>query len=90
MADRQPFEDLYREYLGRIYAYEVDGRGHAVVMDDDNVPSLLSIPYFGYHPKDDGRYQTTRRFILSDRNPYFYRGHYAEAAAELDGASNRA
>lgn len=64
--------------FGRIYAYEVDGRGHAVVMDDANVPSLLSIPYFGYHPKDDGRYQATRRFILSDRNPYFYRGHYAE------------
>ena len=41
----------------------VDGRGHAVVMDDANVPSLLSIPYFGYHPKDDGRYQATRRFV---------------------------
>ena len=64
--------------FGRIYAYEVDGRGHANVMDDANVPSLLSIPYFGYLPKDNSLYLATRRFVLSDRNPYFYRGSYAQ------------
>ena len=63
--------------FGRIYAYEVDGRGHANVMDDANIPSLLSIPYFGYLPKNNSLYLATRRFALSDRNPYFYRGKYA-------------
>lgn len=64
--------------FGRIYAYEVDGLGHANVMDDANIPSLLSIPYFGYLPKTSSLYQATRAFVLSDRNPYFFRGEYAE------------
>lgn len=64
--------------IGRIYAYEVDGRGHANVMDDANIPSLLSIPYFGYLPANNSLYKTTRAFVLSDRNPYFFRGRYAQ------------
>ena len=64
--------------FGRLYAYEVDRRGHANVMDDANIPSLLSIPYFGYLPKTNSLYLATRRFALSDRNPYFFRGKYAQ------------
>ena len=63
--------------IGRIYAYEVDGLGHANVMDDANVPSLLSIPYFGYLPKGNSLYKTTRAFVLSERNPYYFHGRYA-------------
>jgi hypothetical protein len=63
--------------FGKIYAYEVDGLGHANLMDDANVPSLLSIPYFGYLSNDDAEYQATRRFVLSARNPYFFTGKYA-------------
>jgi meiotically up-regulated gene 157 (Mug157) protein len=64
--------------FGRIYAYEVDGLGHANVMDDANVPSLLSIPYFGYLPKTNSLYLATRKFVLSPRNPYFFSGKYAQ------------
>ena len=63
--------------FGKMYAYEVDGLGHANLMDDANVPSLLSIPYFGYLSNDDREYETTRRFVLSARNPYFFSGKYA-------------
>jgi meiotically up-regulated gene 157 (Mug157) protein len=63
--------------IGRIYAYEVDGLGHANVMDDANIPSLLSIPYFGYLPATNSLYKTTRAFVLSDRNPYYFHGRYA-------------
>ncbi len=59
---------------GRIYAYEVDGLGRANLMDDANIPSLLSIPYFGYASEKDGVYAATRRFVLSEDNPYFYSG----------------
>ncbi len=63
--------------IGRVYAYEIDGFGHANLMDDANVPSLLSIPYFGYVGSRDVVYQATRQFVLSTRNPYFFQGKYA-------------
>lgn len=61
---------------GRIYAYEVDGLGNHLCMDDANVPSLLSAPYIGYCDVNDPIYQNTRRFILSEDNPYYYQGEY--------------
>lgn len=63
---------------GKIYAYETDGLGNFNLMDDANVPSLLSIPYLGYAASDDPIYQNTRRFILGQENPYFYQGTAAE------------
>lgn len=63
--------------FGRIYAYETDGFGNYNLMDDANVPSLLSIPYIGYRNVDDEIYQNTRRFILSKNNPYYYEGVFA-------------
>lgn len=60
--------------LGRMYAYEVDGLGSFNLMDDANVPSLLSLPYLGYCAANDPLYFSTRAFVLSERNPYFYEG----------------
>lgn len=62
---------------GYIYAYEVDGLGHAILTDDANIPSLLAAPYFGYTTASDRYYQNTRRFLLSQDNPSFYQGHVA-------------
>lgn len=61
-----------------IYAYEVDGRGNSSVMDDANVPSLLSLPYLGAVEYDDPMYLRTRQTILSAANPYFYSGSHAQ------------
>lgn len=59
---------------GYIYAYEVDGLGHAILTDDANIPSLLSAPYIGYTLPSDRYYDNTRRFLLSQDNPSFYQG----------------
>lgn len=62
---------------GKIYAYETDGCGNYNLMDDANVPSLLSIPYIGYRSGDDPVYRNTRQFVLSQDNPYYYEGSAA-------------
>ena len=63
---------------GTVWAYEVDGFGNALFMDDANVPSLLSLPYLGCGKAEDPAYVRTRRLVLSDDNPYFFRGKAAE------------
>jgi len=68
---------VHHEKFGTVYAYEIDGFGQYNIMDDANVPSLLSAPFLGYVAEDNEVYQNTRRLILSDMNPYFYKGHAA-------------
>ena len=63
---------------GRIYAFEVDGFGNALCMDDANVPSLLAAPYLGYCSFKDAIYQNTRKMIWSGNNPYFFKGKAGE------------
>ena len=63
---------------GKIYAFEVDGFGNSLCMDDANVPSLLGAPYLGYCKVDDVLYQNTRKFVWSDNNPYFFKGKAGE------------
>ncbi|MDQ2818568.1 MAG: glycoside hydrolase family 125 protein [Candidatus Eremiobacteraeota bacterium] len=78
---------IFKTRRGRLYAYEVDGLGHARFMDDANVPSLLSMPLLGY-PYDHGTYADTRRFILSPANPYYYRGRYASGIGSAHTPAN--
>ena len=63
---------------GNVLAYEVDGFGNQLFMDDANVPSLLALPYLGAIKSSDPLYQSTRRLVLSTSNPYFFRGKAAE------------
>ncbi len=62
---------------GEIFAYEVDGLGNYNLMDDANIPSLLSIPWLGFVDADDPIYQNTRAFILSEDNPFYFSGTFA-------------
>ena len=55
-------------------AYEVDGMGDRLFMDDANLPSLLGLPYLGVLAADDPVYLATRRRVLSTANPCFVDG----------------
>lgn len=61
-----------------VWAYEVDGYGNTLFMDDANVPSLLGLPYLGAVSSNDPVYQATRAAVWSDANPYFFKGTAGE------------
>lgn len=65
------------EGFGDVYAYETDGFGQYNLMDDANVPSLLSMDYLGYKGKNPEVAVNTRHLILSEANPFFYEGEKA-------------
>ena len=82
-------EKALREYavvdhkaFGKIYAYEVNGFGSYNLMDDANIPSLLSLPYLGAISATDPIYVNTRKFLFSTYNPFYFEG---KAAAGIGG-----
>ncbi|CAI6335362.1 unnamed protein product [Periconia digitata] len=68
---------------GPIYAYEIDGYGSVILMDDPNLPSLLSAPFIGYTPASNPVYQNTRARILSRSNPYYAWGPAISGVASM-------
>lgn len=73
------------ETTEKIYAYEIDGYGSFSLMDDANLPSLLSAPLFDYfsssssssssNSSSDPVYQRTRSHLLgTNTNPYMMHG----------------
>lgn len=70
---------LMRDATGAaFYAYEIDGYGNQLFMDDANVPSLLGLPYLGCCGLDDPLYRHTRSRVWSGCNPYFFKGRAAQ------------
>lgn len=64
--------------FGKVYSYEVNSFGSYNLMDDANVPSLLSLPYLNALPASDPIYQNTRKLLLSEYNPFFFKGKAGE------------
>lgn len=64
--------------FGDIYAYEINGLGSYNLMDDANVPSLLALPYLDAVSVTDPVYQNTRKFLLSEYNPFYFKGSAGE------------
>lgn len=68
-----------RDHDGQPYwAYEVDGYGNQLFIDDANAPGLLSLAYLGCCQRNDPVFQRSRQLAWSERNPYFFRGSAAE------------
>jgi meiotically up-regulated gene 157 (Mug157) protein len=60
---------------GDVFAFEIDGYGSTIIMDDANLPSLLALPVLGFVDKEDKVYQNTRKMILEKQgNPYYLTG----------------
>ena len=73
----QEYGTMEHPRFGTVYAYETDGYGNYNLMDDANVPSLLSLPYLEVCDADDPIYRSTRALVLSESNPYYYEGALA-------------
>ncbi|MDX5986099.1 glycoside hydrolase family 125 protein [Sphingomonas echinoides] len=61
-----------------VWAYEVDGFGNAIFMDDANVPSLSGLAYLGCVAQSDPLWQRTQAAAWGPDNPYFFKGKAGE------------
>lgn len=62
----------------QVLAYETDGYGNHLFMDDANVPSLLGMSYLRCLPADYPLWRATAAAVWSDANPWFFRGRAGE------------
>jgi len=65
-----------------IYAFEVDGFGHSIKMDDANMPNLLWLPYLSKRLGSTQLYKDTRTFVLSAQDPSFFRSKFVGLGSE--------
>ena len=73
-------DGLVRHGRETIWAYEVDGLGGRILMDDANAPSLLVAAVPRGVPEADPVYLATRRWVLSPDNPWWFHGRPARAS----------
>jgi meiotically up-regulated gene 157 (Mug157) protein len=74
----QQYAIVQHAAFGKVYAYEVNGYGSFNLMDDANVPGLMSLPYLGAVKNTDPVYANTRRLLWSEHNPFFFKGTAGE------------
>jgi uncharacterized protein len=58
----------------KYFAYEVDCFGNHYFLDDPGYPSLTALPFFDFISEKDPLYISTRKRILSNKNPYYFKG----------------
>jgi meiotically up-regulated gene 157 (Mug157) protein len=75
--------------FGKIYAYECDGLGHTLLMDDAGIPSLLGIPYLDPGLAIDPIMLASRQFSLSSADPWFFQGSVAEGLGSIHTGKNK-
>src|SRR3546814_2595238 len=63
---------------GQVWAYEIDGFGNCIFMDDANVPRQSGLALIDVVSRDDPLFRRTADLAWSDRNPYFFKGTAAE------------
>lgn len=66
---------VMHKVYGKVFAFEVDGYGSHILMDDANIPSLLALPLLGFVDVKNEVYQNTRKMLLNKYgNPYYLTG----------------
>ena len=75
--------------FGDVYVSETDCLNHSHLDGDANVPSLLSLPFLEYPNLNLERYQRTRKYILSKKNPYYFEGSILKGIGSPHTPSNR-
>ncbi len=73
---------------GKIFAYECDGLGHTLLMEDAGIPGLVSIPYITPSLAGNPVVLDSRRFALSPDDPYWCRGTAAEGTCSPHRGKN--
>jgi meiotically up-regulated gene 157 (Mug157) protein len=63
---------------GKMFAYECDGLGHTLLMEDAGIPGLVSIPYITPSLAGNPIVLDSRHFALSPDDPFWCRGTAAE------------
>jgi meiotically up-regulated gene 157 (Mug157) protein len=72
----------------KYFAYEVDCYGNHYFMDDPGYPSLISLSFFGFVDSTDPLYVGTRKRVLSNRNPYYYKGSLGDGLGSSHTSRN--
>ena len=74
----QEYAIIDHRVFGKMYAFEVDGYGSQLLLEESTIPNLMSLPYIGACKIDDPIYQNTRKWLLGDWNPKYVKGKFDE------------
>lgn len=55
------------------FAFEVDGFGNSLFMDEPGYPSLISLPFLGFCTADNKIYQYKEKNIIRKKSLLYYR-----------------